>query len=369
MQLSFHAIAEDRPGPQWQAHATRTWPSYHRWWLRDGDRARPTFLQCRKAIRAHMPELEPVWQQLTELMGGGDAQARFLSMWCPPPYITGCSQAIWLGADPSEARLLRNYDFAPALLEGTWFATRWTGRRVIAMSDGLWGVLDGINESGLVASLSFGGRTVTGEGFGIPIVLRYLLEVAADTPQAVAILRRLPHNMSYTISLLDRAGGWATVYVAPDRPVETVDRRSVTNVQHAVEWPEHERATRASLRAERLAAALAECEAAGAAAFGPDALLARMLQPPIRQDAFGRGYGTLYTAVYAPAEGSVRLCWPNAPEWKQSIAAFTGGERKVEAVANTASAGDPAQPSDSDAQGAIGALRDRENIHRFANGI
>jgi len=41
-----------------------------------------------------MPELEPTWNRLSELMGGGDAAARFLSMWCPPPYITGCTQAV-----------------------------------------------------------------------------------------------------------------------------------------------------------------------------------------------------------------------------------------------------------------------------------
>jgi predicted choloylglycine hydrolase len=329
MRLSFHAIAEDHPGPRWKAHAMTAWPSYHRWWLRDGDRARPTFLQCRKAIRTHMPELEPVWQQLTDAMGGGDAPARFLSMWCPPPYITGCSQAVWLGRDPSEARLLRNYDFAPALLEGMWFATRWTGRRVAAITDCLWGVLDGVNEAGLVVSLSFGGRTATGEGFGIPLVLRYVLEVAETVPQAVGILRRLPHHMTYTISLLDAAAAWSTVFVAPDRPLESVDRRSATNIQHAVEWPEHERATRAALRDERLAAALH-------IATNPEELLARMLEPPLRQDAFARGYGTLYTAVYAPVDATIRLAWPGEPEWRQSIAAFRDEDRDIEFTPNAA---------------------------------
>src|SRR5258706_1780556 len=323
MRLTFEAIAEDHPGPRWQSHARAAWPGYHRWWLRDGDRSRPSYLQCRKAIRTHMPEIEPVWQALTDLLGGGDAQARFLSMWGPPPYITSCSQAVWLGRDPSDARLLRNYDFAPALLEGMWFATRWTGPRVLAMTDCLWGALDGVNEAGLVASLSFGGRTETGEGFGIPLVLRYVLEVAEDVGEAVAILRRLPHHMSYTVSLLDRGGKWATVFVAPDRPVETISRRSVTNIQRSVEWPEHERATRATLRAESLAAALAS---AGSA----DELLAALLRPPLRQDAFARGYGTLYTAVYAPVDRSVRLCWPGVPEWRQSVAAFDDGRRDIE---------------------------------------
>lgn len=324
MQLTFNAIAEDRPGALWQAHAQALWPSYHRWWLHDGDRARPSYTVSRKALRTHMPELEPVWRELTDSQGGGDAVSRFLAMWCPPPYITGCSQAVWLGDEknPSEARLLRNYDFAPALFEGAWLATRWTGQRVMAMSDCLWGALDGVNESGLAVSLSFGGRTVHGEGFGIPLVMRYLLEVAEDVDQAVALLKRLPHHMSYSITLLDKHGKWATVFVAPDRPTEVVDKRSVSNIQHAVEWPDHDRATRATERALSLAEALAS---------SPDStmLAARMMHPPIAQAAFERGYGTLYTAVYAPALGVATLSWPEQPSWSQSLESFTPGCRDV----------------------------------------
>ena len=39
---------------------------------------------------------------------------------------------------------------------------------------------------------------------GIPIVLRYVLEFAANTDEAVAMLRRLPVHMSYSVALLDR---------------------------------------------------------------------------------------------------------------------------------------------------------------------
>ena len=38
------------------------------------------------------------------------------------------------------------------------------------MSDCLWGLLDGMNDDGLGVSLTFGGRRVLGDGFGIPIV-------------------------------------------------------------------------------------------------------------------------------------------------------------------------------------------------------
>ena len=219
ISIRFQAIAQDQPGEKWHALFERSWPAYRSWFLRGGVVGRPTYLECRRALREHMPELVPVWEQLAELAGGGDVEARFLSLWCPPAYIAGCSQTVWI--DPQgrdEPALLRNYDFAPALLEGNWLATRWTGRRVAAMGDCLWGALDGVNEDGLAASLSFGGRTVAGIGFGIPLVLRYVLETARNTAQAIAILQRVPVHMSYSVTLLDKAADWATVFVGPDRP-------------------------------------------------------------------------------------------------------------------------------------------------------
>ena len=35
-------------------------------------------------------------------------------------------------------------------------------------------------------------RTACGDGFGIPLVLRYVLETAQDTASAIAILQRVP---------------------------------------------------------------------------------------------------------------------------------------------------------------------------------
>ncbi|HEY9065998.1 MAG TPA: C45 family peptidase, partial [Burkholderiaceae bacterium] len=277
----------------------------------------------RRALREHMPELVPTWEKLVDLAGGGDVEARFLSLWCPPPYIAGCSQGIWIDTSGNEPpALLRNYDFAPLLLEGNWLATRWGGQRVAALGDCAWGVLDGLNESGLAASLSFGGRTTAGSGFGIPLVLRYLLEFARNTAEAVAILQRVPVHMTYSVTLLDASGEWATAFVAPDRPVEVTKRRAVTNFQHQVEWPEHARATRS---AERLACLQAKLEADGSL----DDAVSALLQPPLFQAAYLRGYGTLYSAVYRPAQRQVELRWPGVEPWRQSVAAFEPGQREI----------------------------------------
>ena len=54
--------------------------------------------------------------------------------------------------------LVRNYDYSPDLCEWVVLSTAWTGLRVLGMSDCLWGLLDGMNDAGLAASLTFGGR-------------------------------------------------------------------------------------------------------------------------------------------------------------------------------------------------------------------
>ncbi len=322
IQVDFQTLIEDQPGLQWQAHFERLWPAYRSWYLRSGVVDRPGFLESRRALREHMPELVPVWEQLVELAGGGDVESRFLSLWCPPPYIAGCSQAVWVdsqGAD--EPVLLRNYDFAPLLLEGCWLATRWTGPRVAAMGDCIWGALDGLNEAGLAASLSFGGRTVSGTGFGIPLVLRYLLEVAQNTAEAIAILKRVPVSMCYTVTLLDGQGEWATVFVAPDRATEVTRLNAVTNYQHKVEWSEHARATHA---VERRNCLQAQVDAGSTAAQAIEALL----HPPLYQTSWLRGYGTLYGAAYRPRSGTVELIWPGM-RWEQRLSTFAEGSRRL----------------------------------------
>ncbi len=84
MDLQFEAIDEDMPGPKWRRVFDRHWHAYSRWFVRDGVRARPTYLMSLKALRGHMPELLPTYEAIVAAAGGGDLEARFLSMWCPP---------------------------------------------------------------------------------------------------------------------------------------------------------------------------------------------------------------------------------------------------------------------------------------------
>ena len=267
-----------------------------------------------------MPELVPTWEHLTELGGGSDQVARMLSLYGPTPYLVACSQALWTRGDPM---LVRNYDYHPARCEALFLDSMWHGTRVIASSDSLWGALDGMNEHGLAASLAFGGRKAIGEGFGIPLVLRYVLEFCTNVVEAIKVLNRVPSHMAYSVALIDKTGAHATVFVNPDRSAEVVTSRISTNHQHAVEWPEHAELTRSEERASYLESCLsAEGETDAT-------LVERFLSPPVMTTHYSKAFGTLYTAAYWPMRGVVEYRWPNRT-WNQSFRSFVEGASLIE---------------------------------------
>ena len=207
--------------------------------------------------------------------------------------------------------LVRNYDYAPSRLEGVIWHSRLLEHQVIGMSDCLWGLLDGMNDAGLSVSLTFGGRRVLGDGFGIPLVVRYLLEMCETTAEAREILARLPYHLAHNLTII--AAGW---YRRRSTLVLIV-LALVVGVLF-VEWPEQARATRTLEREQRILELLqapSETAEGFADAFLSDALYSQ---------AYDRGFGTLYTAVYRPAESRVEYRWPGFT-WPQSFAAFSEG--------------------------------------------
>ena len=267
-----------------------------------------------------MPELVPTYERLVELAGGGDLAARLLSLWRPPGFIVGCSQAVWTRDEPM---LVRNYDYPASRLEGIVYLTRWGERRVIGMSDCLWGLLDGVNDAGLAVSLTFGGRPDVGEGFAISLVVRYLLETCDTVAEARAALERVPVHAPQNLSLLDRTGAHVTAYVGPGRPVRFVDTPATTNHQGTVEWPEYARAIRTEER-ERCVLDLLDDDGMTRAR-----LVDAFLEPPLHNRQYAEGFGTIYTAAYHPTEGRVEYRWPDHEPWELSFEAFSPGSRTV----------------------------------------
>ncbi len=304
MHITIETLVEPQPGPRWQERFQALWPKYRKWYLAEGYEARPTYFECERAMHRHMPEFVPAWEQLVELAGGGDLEARFLSLYRPPPYLTGCSQAVW-SREGDERLLVRNYDYSPHLFEAMIWRTAWNARPVIAVSDCLIGALDGINDAGLAVSLNFGGAKDVGDGFGAPMVLRYLLEFCSTVNEAARVLRRIPIHMAYNILLLDRNGDYLTAFTSPGKPTILHRIAASTNHQDRIAWPRHAEATATLDRERRLYEMIHD------RGMTQDLFIASFLQPPLFQTHYDRGYGTLYTAVYRPTSGRADYHWLN----------------------------------------------------------
>ncbi|MBF9059446.1 hypothetical protein HKCCSP123_09665 [Rhodobacterales bacterium HKCCSP123] len=315
----FRAISEDTPGPKWAAAFADYWPAYKRWWSREGLTGRPTYREGLQALREHMPELLPLYEMLCELAGGGDAQARFLSFYCPPRYLAGCSQAIWPGEEPL---IVRNYDYSAEAFDAFLLKTRWQGRGVMGMSDGLFGLVDGMNDAGLAVSLTFGGRQAVGEGFGVPLILRYVLQTCETTEEAGRALLRVPCHMSYNVTVLDASRRFLTAYLAPDRPTVLTHAAVATNHQDRVEWQSHARLT-ATVERERFLLQRLTLHPET-----PEKFIATFLRPPLYSLAFDAGFGTLYTAAYRPRARAMEVMWPGSV-WQKSFDDFAEGAMDI----------------------------------------
>lgn len=265
-----------------------------------------------------MPELVPLWGELTALAGGDEQVARMLSLVDPAPYVAGCSQAVWTRDHPM---LVRNYDYRPEAVEGAIVLTRWHDTRVLAVSDCLWGVLDGINEHGLTVALAFGGTRIRGRGFGIPLILRYVLEFCRTVGEAADILERVPSHMAYNVSLLDAAGDFATAHLSPQRKPRILRERVATNHQRDVEWSEYARVTHSEERHDFLTDHLAKARSASR-------FVQRFLEPPLYSTGHATGYGTLYTVAYRPEDRSAEFLWPHC-RVTQSLDSFVETELRV----------------------------------------
>jgi predicted choloylglycine hydrolase len=316
MALTFDAVSEEKPGPKWAARWRRSWPAYEAWFVAGRGDSGPSRRESRAALLQYMPELVPTYDRLVDLAGGSDRAARFLATWCPPRYLGGCSLAARAGG--GEVRLVRNYDLSPDLNEGLLLHTGWTGRKVMGMIEFLWGLSDGINDAGLSVALAYGGRPETADGFGVTTILRYVLETCETVDEALKALRRVPSHMAYNLVLADRSGRTAGVELSPGDGIRLLPEAIATNHQSGPAVATRANFTRTHERLAHL----------GALRVPPRSLAGCFLAEPLLQDRYAEGFGTLFTAEYDPAAGSMQLHWRDEA-WKQSLDMFEEGQRVI----------------------------------------
>lgn len=303
--LTVFGINEPVPDRRWQALFAATWPAYRRWYLQRDVRARPSLQLAQDMLATHMPELLPTYQRLVRLAqeaGADEVAATMLTLWDPPRFLPGCSQAV---ITEPEIAMCRNYDYSPELWERVVYTSRFGDRRVIGNNDCLWGLIDGMNSDGLVVSLSFGGRLGSGPGFAVSLVVRYLLEVASGVEQAREVLTRMPVAMAYNLTMVDAKGRVLTAFVAPDRAAEFSSSPIATNHRGIVpDSAEHAERYASVERRDCLVDVLSGRPT-------PDALVDAFLRPPLLSTHYWRAFGTVYTALYRPSHRTVELCWPD----------------------------------------------------------
>ena len=218
--------------------------------------------------------------------------------------------------------MVHNYDYNPSAFDSLVLHTGWQGCKVMGTSDGLWGLVDGVNDAGLSISLTFGGRRVVGQGFGVPLILRYVLQTCKTAREAGEVLARVPTHMSYNVTVLDARRNYLTAMMGPDREATISHAAVATNHQENVEWVSHARFT-ATVERERFLLHRLRLHR-----DPEDKFINAFLKPPLYSTAFGAGFGTLYTAVYRPRKGEMELRWPGTV-WPLSLKDFVEGAREV----------------------------------------
>ncbi|HWC71337.1 MAG TPA: C45 family peptidase [Actinomycetota bacterium] len=301
---TFHAIDEPLPGPKLGTVYAARAASYAAWYLQDGDAARPSIDEALAALNAHMPELVPAYEAMVSEVGGDDPlAARMFTMWKPPGAAIACSQAVLRDVDGG-SRLVRNYDYPAELMDAVILRSRFTGRAVIGITDAVWGLCDGMNDAGLAVSLTFGGRASMGEGFGVPLVIRYLLEICETADEAREVLTRMPVAHTHNLTIADATGGVITAYLNPDRPPSFRRLPIAVNHQWAVESWDPVLAESTLQREWWLLRLLDDPD------VDRERFLEAFLVPPLYSLAHDVGRGTVYTAAYDPAEGDITYVWP-----------------------------------------------------------
>jgi predicted choloylglycine hydrolase len=175
-----------------------------------------------------------------------------------------------------------------------------------------------MNADGLVASLTFGGSSAQGAGFAVILIVRYVLETCRHASEAVAALCRIPVALSQNVTVLDKTGAHATVYLSPGR-APVVSRVPACANHQETAFPDGLPAALAHSM-ERQQSALRMLER-------PDATLAKLVQGFLSAPIHSRAASspTVYSAVYRPAALAVDYVWPGHV-MPQRIGSFRPGQ-------------------------------------------
>jgi phage-related minor tail protein len=135
--IHFRAMSEDTPSHKWLARAQHFWPAYERWYGWGGLTRRPSYLACRRAMRTHMPELVPMYEKLTEMLG--DIKMQLSGVANDIEHLKTEASEIKAEAKKTNGRITR-LEIWQAKIAGATAAVRWLPGFVTAVVGGSVGV-------------------------------------------------------------------------------------------------------------------------------------------------------------------------------------------------------------------------------------
>ncbi|MET3847610.1 C45 family autoproteolytic acyltransferase/hydolase [Paenibacillus sp. OAE614] len=268
--------------------------------------------KVRLALRHFMPELLPEYEALLSVTPDRPGEAQLLAMYNLPPFFSGCSNSI--SHRLGHHTLIRNYDFSLDGFSGVFrYEPLPDGGWIMGSAEGGWGYLDGLNHHGLAAAITFGGDFTVGNGFSIPLIVRYLLATSATVPEAVERLNSIPHRLVQNISLLDRMGCFSVVYTSPEGVSAADGLICCTNHQRQVQDSAHDE--------HRTVERFDHLLRMGGAISPQD-----FHKEPLYHRKFSNHFGTLYTVEIDPVTETVHYHWP---EGQQLLATPASSEAEI----------------------------------------
>ncbi len=194
--------------------------------------------------------------------------------------------------------LIRNYDYHPKTYEGRYvlFQPSDIGYAMIGPSQRVTGRMDGMNEKGLAIGYNFMNRKNPGDGFICCMIGRLILESCANTEEAVAMLKEIPHRHSFTYVVYDKSGETFVVETSP-RGVEVRQSNACTN---HFEIMKHENRNHLEDSKRRLGVMLEHQDAHKKAKQAFRLLNDR--NKGVFSDLYSSWAGTIHTTAYLPRE-------------------------------------------------------------------
>lgn len=203
-----------------------------------------------------------------------------------------------------EGFYVRNYDFSPDLYDGRFIITNPDNSfATVGFSQQVIGRLDGMNEKGLVVGLHFVNDQHRAPGFIATSIVRMALEQCADTEEAVAFIKSIPHGYCYNYSVTDQGGNNVIIEASPQNQViHYPDTLMCTNHFEAEVLREKNRAeVQGSVKRREYLHSLEVHDLTPLSAYH----LFNDETSPLFFQYYKEYFGTLHTVVYSPESLSV----------------------------------------------------------------